>query len=76
MITRLMLSLRKAASTKGGRSFTQMATPYHTGHNLPIQFSSDMARARDGFRSRGMGGSTDNPEAIVMVSTEILEEPR
>ena len=87
MITRLMLSLKKAASTENGWSFAEMATARRTDEmsTMDVRYGDRMRpslggdRAREGFRARradDLEFSVDVPEEIVMAITTSSEEPR
>jgi hypothetical protein len=73
MITRLMLSLKKAASTENGWSFTEMTSVRRVDESIHIgcsdhpQPSHDVARTRMGFRAR-------RTEELGVVSVEVPEE--
>jgi len=87
MITRLLLSLKKAAATGGGWSLNEItsvhhvdeSTSLHTGYRNPGELSYNVARARMGFRPRGMDeleeGPTHVSEGIAMESTKGSVEP-
>jgi len=90
MITRLMLSLKKAASKENGWSFTEMTTARrademgatHVRHGDRTQPSLDGYRAREGYGVRSANDydleefSVDIPEEIGIAITTNLEEPR
>ena len=87
MITRLMLSLKKAALTENGWSFSEMttvrrldeSTSMNAGYNEHTHPLYGVAQARGEFRTpvaEGSEGSTDAYEGIMMVNTTISEEPR
>lgn len=87
MITRLLLSLKKAAAMGGGWSLNEITSVHrmdesfslHTGYSNPGQLSYDVARARKGFRPRGTEMLGEDPaqvsERIAMASTMGSVEP-
>ena len=82
MITRLLLSLKKAAATGGGWSLNEITSVrrvdesifLNTGYSNPEHLSYNASRAHMGFRPRGMEaleeGPTQIPERIAMASTK------
>ncbi|KAF9645077.1 hypothetical protein BDM02DRAFT_3190024 [Thelephora ganbajun] len=88
MISRLMLSLKKTATTENGWSFSEMTTArradevssMHVEHDNRARPSLDGDRARKGFRTRKPEGLEEVPadvsEEIGMAITKSMEEPR
>lgn len=88
MITRLILSLKRAASTENGWLFSEMTTVRLTDETDTMHLRSGYRtrpllggnRARQGSRALGADNleeaSIGVPEEIGMAITENLEEPR
>jgi len=81
MITRLILSLKKAASRENGWSFAEMTTmrrmdetiPMHANRKRPIH---NVDRAGKGFRMLGGTEVSADTSEIAIADTESPEERR
>ena len=87
MITRLLLSLKKAAAAGGGWSLNEITSVYRADESISLQtgysdhahLPYDAGRAREGFRPQGAEaleeGPTEVSERIAMARTKGLENP-